>query len=696
LQIDKQRKYVKKSSYLFIPPYIEISMKIARHKYLIFGIITFAITAIQRLVDAIGYPLPLAFFNLPLIATIVFHLLYFKQIFTAGNVYNVEKLFMRLTKVGLVCLFVTFVPSVLNYFDFAPKVIQFFELLGFYGFMFFTTYLLMGFYKLSLLNDSQLSRRNWDLFMILLFAVALMYLKSAFLPNVYMGLIGLACFIVGLPLVFKIKWIAFINMKMRWLSVLFLLSILFLGLGIAQFSFHYNLPNYLNDTPGCICFVVILIFELAYILVSILALLFNMPIASITEKLAEEVKSIQQINQSVISRAPIEDTFNLLFTRCYKDTEANAGWMILEKDEHAENVTFYTGSAFEREVTYYNKTLKIKQKALEFPNKSYHYFGNLGEHISLKKFDRYQSLLVFPVFTKEKFQGAVCLLKKETDSFDEYQIQLAQSYVDQVQLAFENQELVKASIASERVKKEMEIARDVQRQLLPMDFPESTHFEMTAFCESLLEVGGDYYDFIMLDNNRLVLIIADVSGSGASAAFYMAHLKGVFQSLAQLNFPVAMFLECANEALSRCLAKRVFITLTYSLFDFGKKKLIYGRAGHTPLLFYDCEQQKAMYFEDKGLGLGIIRDETYGKFVKQYEKKFNSGDVFVLFTDGIIEGRDKTTKMEYGLERLRKVVEENAKLSVDNLKSTILKEVYDYLGTQKIPDDHTVIVVKIK
>lgn len=522
-------------------------MKIARHKYLILGIIMFAITAVQRLVDAIGYPLPLPFFNVPLIASIVLHILYFREIFISGNVYNVEKLFMSLTKVGLVCLFVTFVPSVLNNFGFAPKVIQFFELLGFYGFMFFTTYLLMGFYKLSLLNDSQLSRRNWDLFVILLFAVALMYLKSAFLPTTYMSLIGLACFIVGLPLVFKIKWIAFINMKMRWLSILFLLSLLFLGLGVAQFSFHYNLPNYLKETPGSICFIVILLFELTYIIVSILALLFNMPIASVTEKLAEEVKSIQQINQSVISKAPIEATFNLLFTRCYKDTSANAGWMILEKEEQEDNVTFYTGSVFEREVTYYNKSLKIKQKALEFPNKAYHYFRNLGKHISLDKFDRYQSLLVFPVFTKEKFQGAVCLLKKETNSFDEYQIQLAQSYIDQVQLAFENQALVKAAIASERVKKEMEIARDVQKQLLPMDFPESTHFEMTAFCESLLEVGGDYFDFIMMDDNRLALIIADVSGSGASAAFYMAHLKGVFQSLAQLNFPVATFLEFANE-----------------------------------------------------------------------------------------------------------------------------------------------------
>ncbi len=671
-------------------------MEFTKHKYLFFGIISFLITVIQRLFDAVGYPFPVFCFNVPLVASIVFHILYFRQIFNARSIYNVEKLFIRLTKVGLAALIITFIPSVLVYLRATPKLIQLFELFGFYGFMFFSIYLLMGFYKLSLLNDSKLVRRNWDLFLVLVSAAALLYIESAHFPKLYSSFLMVACFLVGLPLVFKIKWIAFINMKMRWLSILFLLSLMFLGLGILQFSFHYNLPNYISDTPGAMFFLIVLNFEITYIIISILALLFNMPIASVTEKLAEEVKSIQQINQSVIKKAPIEETFNLLFTRCYKDTEANAGWMILEKEEGVENVTFYTGSVFENEVAFYNESLKIKSKAIEFPNKSYHYFRNLNKNISLEKFDRYQSLLVFPVFSEEKFQGAICLLKKEVDSFDEYQIQLAQSYIDQVQLAFENQALIRASIASERVKKEMEIARDVQRQLLPMDFPESPDFEMTAYCESLLEVGGDYFDFIMLDDKRLALIIADVSGSGASAAFYMAHLKGVFQALAQLNFPVATFLEFANEALSRCLARRVFITLTYSLFDFGKRKLLYGRAGHTPLLYFDSILKEARYFEDKGLGLGIVRDESYAKFVKQYDKKFNPGDIFVLFTDGIIEGRNDSTQKEYGLERLRKVLEENADLAVDKLKSAILTDIYKYINTQKIPDDHTIIVVKIK
>ena len=155
------------------------------------------------------------------------------------------------------------------------------------------------------------------------------------------------------------------------------------------------------------------------------------------------------------------------------------------------------------------------------------------------------------------------------------------------------------------------------------------------------EVGGDYYDVYHMDEKRTSLIIGDVSGKGTSAAFHMAQMKGVFQSLVQLDLDPKEFLVHANNALSRCLESTSFITVSFFVIDANEKKVNFARAGHCPSLYYRAETGKTEYFKNRGLGLGILRNFNFHKYVQVNEFSYQAGDVLVLYTDGITEAHKR-------------------------------------------------------
>ncbi len=682
-------------------------MNFAKNKWLILGLVTYVVIIVARLSDQIGNGIPQFLISSSIIACIAFHLLHFRSLIPKSGVSNVEKLFINRTVSGFVCLFVALLPVIANSLGLHFKAVQALQLAGFYALFWFLGYFLMGVRKLGQLNERSTQHGLWDVLFAFLLVSSFYYLKPVqaykLLPLVFV----LSSSLLVISLSLRIKWIVSIRRKVKWLSILFLTTLIMLTISMVQIVGYYDSLQgiILYPLTGNIYFIILILFLLVYSIISILALLFNMPVATVTEQRIEEIRSFQEINRSVMSKAPIDDTLQLLFGKCFNDMNADAGWLMMKseeaeekeaEDETGENETFYTNHISQEDVEKYNSELKLRKLVKDYPNKKHHYLGNLPGDLENDESFVFKSLLIMPVFVDKVLLGNICLMKRLVNSFDDYQIQLGMSYLNQVGLAFENNSLTQASIEAARVKQELDIARKVQKQLLPTNFPESDYFELAAYSESAVEVGGDYYDFILFEDNRLAVIIADVAGSGASAAFYMAHLKGVFQSLGQLKLPVSTFLEFTNEALSRCLDKRVFITLTYCLFDFGKKKAVYGRAGHTPVLFYNAESGQGEYLVDKGLGLGIIRNKSYSKYVKTYEKGFESGDMFVFFTDGINESRSGISHQEYGTERLLNCVVKNANGSAGVMIDEIVEDYYGYVDSKMFPDDHTIVAVKIK
>ena len=238
------------------------------------------------------------------------------------------------------------------------------------------------------------------------------------------------------------------------------------------------------------------------------------------------------------------------------------------------------------------------------------------------------------------------------------------------------------------------IARNVQKNLLPDSMGNSEFFDIVAFSKSADEVGGDYYD-IYYKNGCSVIVIADVSGKGTSAAFHMSQMKGIFHSLVQLDLPTDEFLNLANNALSKGLDKASFITVSLYKINGKEKTIEFSRAGHCPLLFYSKKQQKAEYFLGEGLGLAIMRNQGFKSHVNIHRIEFEAGDILFLFTDGITEAKN-LNREEFGYERLKDLVVRNASGSPESIKESVIGDLLRFCESKDPEDDYSMVILKFK
>jgi len=274
-------------------------------------------------------------------------------------------------------------------------------------------------------------------------------------------------------------------------------------------------------------------------------------------------------------------------------------------------------------------------------------------------------------------------------------INVIRTFVNQAAISIENFKLIETILENERYIKELNIAKNVQRSLLPSDLDHSNFFDIAAYSKSADEVGGDNYDIYKENEERTVVIIGDVSGKGTSAAFHMSQLKGIFHSLVQLNLSTCEFMVYANNALSKGLDKNSFITASIYVLDKNKRTIEFCRAGHCPALYMKKGGKDPKYYFGKGLGLGILRNNEFSEYVKNDRITFSEGDLMVLFTDGITEARNHQGE-EFGYDRLKELVIRNAEMSPAEIKNELIDTLYEFCETKTPDDDYTLIIIKFK
>ncbi|HEV3485047.1 MAG TPA: PP2C family protein-serine/threonine phosphatase, partial [Vicinamibacterales bacterium] len=261
--------------------------------------------------------------------------------------------------------------------------------------------------------------------------------------------------------------------------------------------------------------------------------------------------------------------------------------------------------------------------------------------------------------------------------------------------------LLLTAAEKKRLDEELRIARQIQMSLLPRGPLDVPGMAITALCVPAREVGGDYYDFFKLPDDKLGVLIADVSGKGTSAALYMAELKGLVLSLSQIyQSPRQLLLE-VNRIISDNLDSRSFITMTYAVLDLRGRVMTYARAGHTPLIHLtgsgDTTREAHMLVPD-GLVVGLRIEGAAKKFAELLEEEqisLQTGDVIVLYTDGITEAMDAESDL-FGDARLRKLVEEHGHLDSSELRERILREIEAFVGGADQHDDMTMILIKVE
>jgi sigma-B regulation protein RsbU (phosphoserine phosphatase) len=261
------------------------------------------------------------------------------------------------------------------------------------------------------------------------------------------------------------------------------------------------------------------------------------------------------------------------------------------------------------------------------------------------------------------------------------------------------EDLLQEQAEKKRLEEELRIAHEIQMSLLPqgpLDFP---GLRVTSVCVPAREVGGDYFDILPLDDHRVGVLIADVSGKGTSAALYMAEMKGLMLSLTRNHTSPRELLVTANRIIAEHLNSRSFITMIYAVIDLRARTLTYARAGHTPLLCLPgpaSPSQGLRLLAPDGMVLGLKLDsgEMFERLLKEETLPIHDGDIFLLFTDGISEAMNAADDC-FGEGRLGQIVEEHAHLPSDELRERILREIAAFVGDAPQHDDMTMILLRI-
>jgi sigma-B regulation protein RsbU (phosphoserine phosphatase) len=263
------------------------------------------------------------------------------------------------------------------------------------------------------------------------------------------------------------------------------------------------------------------------------------------------------------------------------------------------------------------------------------------------------------------------------------------------------EDLLRQAAEKKRLEEELRIAHEIQMSLLPQGPLVMAGLSVTALCVPAREVGGDYYDFLPLGDQRVGVLIADVSGKGTSAALYMAELKGLVLSLSEIHTSPRAMLIALNRIIANHLDARSFITMTYAVVDLGARSITYARAGHTPLIYVpgscaDGGLRQVQILAPDGMVVGLKLDngEMFERHLVEETIPLRPGDLYLLFTDGISEAMNAHDDL-FGESRLGRLVESHAGLPSEELRERVLREIAAFVGEAPQHDDMTMILLKV-
>ncbi len=651
---------------------------------------------INRVSTGISPEVPVLLLNL----FIVFVFVYYKFIIGKAESINFIDLLWRVFVTGLLTVIVSLFIR-LFYFLIGssnlvenPLLINFFYHINLGLIVAFLISTFIVWKRLILYQKSKRLLRTWQIFEYSLLASIIFNFFNYKIFDVFFNIIFSILFSMGIILSVNLKWVAYLNFKQKWKSILLILIVIVYLLYFFNHLFTYSSNYRLTiDLLNNVFILTLFAFIFLYAIFSLLVILFNLPTSSVFEQKLEEVLNFQRLSQSIQTGQKEEKVYDILLDSSVSAVAADAAWLEIFNEKH-DSTDFYTRNITESTIEEIKQQIH-KTKFKTMMDKSLSKESDTHQNYTSITGSRYKSILMIPIFVQNAKIGTLVLLKEIEDGFNKEMIDILNSFSSQASISIENSRLVSEAIENERYKEELKIARRVQRSLLPQKVEHNLDFDLYAFSEAADEVGGDYYDTFQISPHRLALIIGDVSGKGTSAAFNMSQMKGVFHSLVQLDLSPRDFMIYANNALSRCLEKTSFITISFFVIDSNSKKISFARAGHCPTLIFNNKENEATYYTSKGLGLGIIRNSNFHNYVHVNEFEYHQDDMVLLYTDGVTEAKNEEGA-EYGYERLKVFLKDNSKKKPDEFQQALIKDLYDFCGTKTLDDDYTTLILKFK
>lgn len=301
---------------------------------------------------------------------------------------------------------------------------------------------------------------------------------------------------------------------------------------------------------------------------------------------------------------------------------------------------------------------------------------------------------IVPIKVNERLLGALFIGEKlsETPLRGE-DFEFLSAVITSISIAVENAFLYEELTKRERIKKELEIAHNIQVASLPQNVPVIQGLDIYATSIPAMEVGGDFYDFLNGTTNGLTIVMGDVSGKGTSAALYMSKIQGIFQTLHEFNLSPVKLLTRANHLLYRHIDSKSYITAVGASFDTANKTLSFARAGHLPLYYYNHNLREIRKIQPCGMGLGLSEKNIFDYSIEEIKIEYSEGDIFLFVSDGVVEALNRAGE-QFGEEKLLELIKLNTEFDSKRMVAEILESVKAFTSDTNQYDDITVVTVK--
>jgi sigma-B regulation protein RsbU (phosphoserine phosphatase) len=406
-----------------------------------------------------------------------------------------------------------------------------------------------------------------------------------------------------------------------------------------------------------------------------------------------ELSSILEATKSLNSTIDLAELMNIILQLASRQTSAERGTVFLV-DHESSQIWSLVG-------------LGLEQQEIRMPIDQgiAGYVASSGETVNLadaykdprfspesdrKLGFRTRSLLCLPIHNKDgHIAGVLQLLNKKGGPFNAADEGFLQAISIHAALALENARMHRAMLAQQRLERDLALARGIQASLLPDQPPRLPEFEIGVFHRSSQMVGGDYYDFLTLDPDTLMMVVADVEGKGVASALMMSNLQAMLHTLVNHLHSLERLVEAVNNLMVADQRQRKFMSMFVAMLDRRHRGLHYINAGHVPPAVVRSSGE-VEYLTQGGMVVGVLPGESYERGFLLLEP----GDVLLACTDGITEASDAAGE-EYGNERLVATLQQNRAASAQGILDKVIADVDQFSRAGTHEDDRVVLVLKV-
>jgi sigma-B regulation protein RsbU (phosphoserine phosphatase) len=304
------------------------------------------------------------------------------------------------------------------------------------------------------------------------------------------------------------------------------------------------------------------------------------------------------------------------------------------------------------------------------------------------------SVMAAPLLYGKQNMGVLALANGAAGSaFSPSDFVVFKSIAEQSAFALYNAIVYSEANEKKRLDHDLEIARDIQRILLPDESPQIAGFEISGLNIPARQVSGDYFDYIHVDDHRLGVAIADVSGKGVPASLIMAICRSVLRSQATGNESPASVLQSVNRQLYPDIKEDMFISMAYLVLDHANGSVTLARAGHDAPLLYRRATETVEPLKPPGMAMGIDSGSVFDRVTNDLAIPLERGDCIVLYTDGVTEALDADDS-EFGFDRMTQALRASAGGGASAILARLIDDLRNFVGAHPQNDDITLIAIR--